>query len=238
MAPTIASASRLDTARRRNLTPESVTTTAGRRPRRSQNSRPSRVRMNAGVRQPGTRMPRLGRVTRGRGSTWTPSTALSGTAMLPCRIVSFSGQDRRTTRVSAPTMTRAIDRSLFHLEPSSDGGHEQWYRVVPVADDADVGRCKDKGVGVAVDRQNLARPSHTDHVVELAREPDRHVEQWADAPPGNAHLPGPGLPTLVGDLARRRELRAEDLEEGVEDRVLLGAHTRPDADHGAGSHEL
>ena len=84
----------------------------------------------------------------------------------------------------------------------------------------------------------VPRGAQADRVVELAARADAHEQPRRDGSAGDAHLPGAGEPALVGDLAGRAQLGAEQLAQRLERVVLVGADAAPDADHdvGVGEH--
>src|SRR5262249_60896409 len=89
----------------------------------------------------------------------------------------------------------------------------------------------DRGVAVGVHREHGACGPYTDGMVELAGEPDAHIEAWRDAAAGDADLPGPWLPALVGDLAGGGELGVENVEQRLQLGVVVGRDAGADAHH-------
>src|SRR5690242_2856589 len=98
---------------------------------------------------------------------------------------------------------------MLLLEASGENGND----IVPVGDDADVRMIPDRRAAIGVDREHRAGRAYADRVIELARQTDRDIEARGDAASGDADLARPRLPSLVGDLARRRELCIERVEQ-------------------------
>ena len=94
--------------------------------------------------------------------------------------------------------------------------------LAPVADDADVGGVEDRRVGSGLIASTVPRGAHADRVVELAARADAHEQARRDRPAGDADLAGAREPALVGDLAGRAELGAEQRAQRLERVVLVG----------------
>ena len=77
----------------------------------------------------------------------------------------------------------------------------------------------------------VPRRAQADGVVELAARADAHVQARRDRPAGDADLTSAREPALVGDLARRAELRAEQRAQRLERVVFAGLHAAAHADH-------
>ena len=110
-----------------------------------------------------------------------------------------------------PAREQASQRAA-RVEP----GNERGKHDAPIADDAHVAVVKHRGMRISVHRQQQAGAPNPGEMVRGTAQPDREMKERGDAAPGDADLSGTREQALVGDLAGRGELGAENGGEVLE----------------------
>ena len=90
-----------------------------------------------------------------------------------------------------------------------------------VANDAEVGNPKDGGLFVFVDRDDVLRAFHADHVLRSPRDASSDVHGWLDDLAGLTYLVAVRHPTSVNDGPRRTRRRLKQLGQGLDHREAV-----------------
>ena len=146
-------------------------------------------------------------------------------ALVIAVVVGVGGAAALLVDVLAPARARSPPRRSSGAR-GAELLDEQREHLAPVADDADVGRVEDRCASASgLIASTVPRGAQADGVVELAARADAHEQARRDRPAGDADLARAGEPALVGDLAGRAELGAEQRRAAVRARRTRRAAT-------------